>query len=80
MAVLIDNMHSHVKLYTSSTQVCLLYFNVPLVLTTQPFLVEMSQPSCGDTFYICKADGKAVVIENSALYLYHWSWLHHFVA
>ena len=28
--------HSHVRLYTWSTQVCLLYFRVPLVLTT-PF-------------------------------------------
>ena len=36
MDVVIDNMHGHVRLYTSSTQVCLFYFNVPLVLTT-PF-------------------------------------------
>ena len=34
MAVVMDNMHGHVRLYTSSTQVCLLYFRVPLVLTT----------------------------------------------
>ena len=36
MAVVMDNMHGHVRLYTSSTQVCLLYFKVLLVLTT-PF-------------------------------------------
>ena len=34
MAVVMDNMHGHVRLYTSSTQVCLFYFSVPLVLTT----------------------------------------------
>ena len=34
MAVVMDNMHGHVRLCTSSTQVCLLYFRVPLVLTT----------------------------------------------
>eukprot|EP00731_Ephydatia_muelleri_P013466 Em0007g776a len=34
MAVVMDNMHGHVRLYTSSTQVCLVYFGVPLVLTT----------------------------------------------
>ena len=33
MAVVMD-MHGHVRLYTSSTQVCLLYFRVPLILTT----------------------------------------------
>ena len=33
MAVVMDNMHGHVRLYTSSIQVCLLYFKVPLIFT-----------------------------------------------
>ena len=41
-----NHVHIHVKLYTSSAQVCVPYFRVPLVLTTP--LPEDRQPSCGD--------------------------------
>ena len=47
MAVVMNHVHIHVRLYTSSTEVCLPYFRVPLVLTT-PFLELDRQPSCGD--------------------------------
>ena len=47
MAVVMNHVHIHVRLYTSSAQVCLPYFRVPLVLTT-PFLELDRQPSCGD--------------------------------
>ena len=59
MAVLVDNMH--VKLYTSSTQVCLHDFRVSLVLTIP--LPEVSQPSLV-IVYMYKCEGMAVLVDN----------------
>ena len=54
MAVVMNNVHIHVRLYTSSTQGCLPYFRVPLVLTI-PLPGVSDGYSDGQNAYPCEA-------------------------